>query len=137
MASENLKNLLNRAIAREIQVSIQYMWQSVLARGFEGEVIRAELRKIAIVEMTHAESIARRLVYLGGNPTTEPDEIHIGETAREMMEIDRTAEEGAIKLYKEIIKTAEDEGDVTTAKLFEEILRDEEEHHEFFSSFIE
>ncbi|HIJ16609.1 MAG TPA: ferritin, partial [Thermoplasmata archaeon] len=29
MTSEKLKALLNKAIAREIQVSIQYMWQHV------------------------------------------------------------------------------------------------------------
>ncbi len=137
MTSERLKELLNRAIARELQVSIQYMWQSVEARGFEGEVIRDQIRKIAITEMTHAESIAKRLVYLGGKPTTKPSEITVGETAKEMMEIDRKAEEEAIKLYREIIETAKKEGDVTTARLFEDILRDEEDHHEFFSSFTE
>ncbi len=135
--SGKLKELLNRAIARELQVSIQYMWQSVEAKGFEGEVIRDQIRKIAITEMTHAESIAKRLVYLGERPTTKPSKITVGENAKEMMEIDKKAEEEAIELYKEIIKTAVEEGDVTTAKLFEDILRDEEDHHEFFSSLLE
>ena len=31
--SENLKKMLQDAIARELQVSIQYMWQHVMWRG--------------------------------------------------------------------------------------------------------
>ena len=137
MASEKLKELLNKAIARELKVSIQYMWQHVLAKGFEGELVKPELRRIAIVEMSHAELIAERLVYLGGIPTTQPDPIEIGDSVRKMIEIDRKAEEEAIKLYKEIIRTALKEEDYTTAKLFEQILADEEKHHEYFSSILE
>lgn len=33
MASDKLLELLNEAIARELQVSIQYMWQQVTAKG--------------------------------------------------------------------------------------------------------
>jgi len=137
LASEKLKELLNKAIARELKVSIQYMWQHVLAKGFEGELVKPELRRIAIVEMSHAELIAERLVYLGGIPTTQPDPIEIGDSVRKMIEIDRKAEEEAIKLYKEIIRTALKEEDYTTAKLFEQILADEEKHHEYFSSILE
>ncbi|WP_290902384.1 ferritin-like domain-containing protein [Ferroglobus sp.] len=137
MVSEKLKNLLNEAIAREIQVSIQYLWQHVLAKGFEGETVKGKLKEIAITEMKHAEAIAERLAYLGGTPTTKPNPITIGNTVREMIEIDKGEEEKAIELYKEIIKVAREEGDITTAKLFEEILADEEEHHDFFSSLLE
>ena len=137
MASEKLKELLNTAIAREMQVSIQYMWQHVLARGFEGEIVKAELRRIALVEMRHAELIAERLSYLGGTPTTKPEPITVGDSAREMIEIDKKAEEGAIELYRQIIKIAHEEGDYVTAKLIEDILVDEEQHHDYFSSVLE
>jgi len=46
-------------------------------------------------------------------------------------------EEEAITLYKEIIKVATEEGDVTTARLFRKILEDEEEHHDFFTTVLE
>ncbi len=136
MVSDELRDLLNMAIAREIQVSIQYMWQHVLAKGFEGEVVKPELRKIAIVEMTHAELIAERLAYLGGKPTTEPAPIKVGENVREMIELDVKAEEEAIELYRKIIRKALDEEDYTTAKLFEQILEDEENHHDYFTSVL-
>ncbi|MEM4699639.1 MAG: ferritin-like domain-containing protein [Candidatus Nezhaarchaeales archaeon] len=137
MASKALLDLLNEAIARELQVSIQYMWQHVQWRGVRGFSVKEELRRIAITEMKHAEAIAERLFYLGGTPTTKPTEIFVGRDLKEMVERDVMDEEAAIKLYKEIIERARREGDVTTAVLLEGILKDEEEHHDFFKSLLE
>jgi len=129
--------MLNDAIAREIQVSIQYMWQHVQWSGVKGFAVQEELKKVAITEMKHAEAIAERLVYLGGTPTTKPAEIYVGKTLKEMIERDIKDEENAINLYKEIIAQAQKEGDITTAHLFEEILEDEEEHHDLFTTLAE
>lgn len=137
MASETLKNMLNEAIAREIQVSIQYMWQHVLWKGVEGHSVKDEFKKIAIEEMKHAEDIAERLNYLGGIPTTKPTPIFVGETLEEMLKQDKKDEEGAIELYKKIIELALKENDYVTADLFKKILADEEEHHDIFSSLLE
>ncbi|MGQ4871529.1 MAG: ferritin-like domain-containing protein [Candidatus Thorarchaeota archaeon] len=137
MASDELKELLNKAIAREIQVSIQYMWQHVLWRGIRGFAVKDELKEIAISEMKHAEAIAERLAYLGGTPTTKPDPVFVGENLNEMLERDKQDEESAIELYRKIIAKAVEEGDHTTKKLFEKILSDEEEHHDTFSGLLE
>lgn len=77
-----------------------------------------------------------RLVYLGGEPTTQPNPIFVGETLKEMMERDKNDELGAIALYKEIIEKAREEGDETTVHLFRKILMDEEEHHDFFKGIL-
>ncbi|MEM3880626.1 MAG: ferritin-like domain-containing protein [Candidatus Bathyarchaeia archaeon] len=137
MASKKLLDLLNDAIARELQVSIQYMWQHVQWSGVKGFAVQDELKKIAITEMKHAEAIAERLFYLGEIPTTKPAEIFVGKTLKEMIERDVKDEENAIKLYKEIIAQARTENDVTTAFLFEQILKDEEEHHDTFTTLME
>ena len=135
--STELLDLLNKGIAREIQVAVQYMWQHVQWRGVKGFAVQDELKKIAITEMKHAEAIAERLFYLGGTPTTKPEPIFVGVTLKEMIEQDRKDEEGAIKLYKQIIELARKEGDETTNRLFRGILEDEEEHHDTFTSLLE
>lgn len=137
MASKELLEMLNNAIAREMQVSIQYMWQHVQWRGVKGFAVQEELKKVAIVEMKHAEAIAERLFYLGGKPTTKPTEIFVGETLKEMIQQDIKDEENAISLYKKIIAQARKEEDETTAFLFEGILKDEEEHHDLFTTLAE
>ncbi len=137
MTSKKLLDLLNKAIARELQVSIQYMWQHVQWSGVKGYSVHDELKKIGIVEMKHAERIAERLFYLGGKPTTEPAPITVGESLKDMLNEDIKSEETAISLYKEIVEVAEKEGDVTTAHIFREILEQEEGHHDTFTTLIE
>jgi bacterioferritin len=137
MASKKLLDLLNQAIAREIQVSVQYIWQHVQWSGVAHFSVKDELKKIAVAEMKHAEAIAERLFYLGGVPTTKPDPIFVGKTLKEMMTKDMKDEESAVKLYKQTIITAEAEGDITTAQIFKKILQDEEDHHDFFQSLLE
>ncbi|MEM2339506.1 MAG: ferritin-like domain-containing protein, partial [Nitrososphaerales archaeon] len=112
-------------------------WQHVQWRGVKGFAVKEEVRKIAITEMKHAETIAERLNYLGGKPTTQPKPIFVGEKLKEMLERDVKDEEDAIKLYKQINEVALKEGDVTTARIFREILADEEEHHDTFTSLLE
>lgn len=135
-ASVTLTDMLNKAIAREIQVSVQYMWQHVMAKGLESAEIADVFEDAAIGEMKHAEKIAERLFYFGVVPTTKPDPIKVGGTVREMLEVDAKAEEEAIDLYKEIIKLAAKEGDSTTRLMFEEILSEEEGHHDTFTTLL-
>ena len=136
MASTQLLEKLNDAIARELQVSVQYMWQHVMAKGMYGYTVRDIFKKIAIQEMKHAEDIAERLGYLGGVPTTRPTHIEVGKTAREMVQLNKRAEEEAVALYREIIALAEKEGDTVTVALFTDILAAEEEHHNTFTGLL-
>jgi bacterioferritin len=137
MTSQKLLDMLNKAIARELQVSIQYMWQHVQWSGVKGYALHDELKKIGIAEMKHAEKIAERLFYLGETPTTKPDTITVGEGLKDMLKSDIGAEQWAVDFYKDIIKVAEGEGDVTTAHMFRKILEEEEEHLDFFTTAIE
>lgn len=136
-ASKELLDLLNKAIAREIQVAIQYMWQHVQWRGVKGFAVKDELKSIAVAEMKHAEAIAERLYYLGDIPTTKPEPIFVGKTLKEMIKRDVKDEEGAIKLYNQIIELARKEEDEVTHRLFRQILADEEDHHDTFTTLLE
>ena len=136
--SKELLELFNKAIAREMQVSIQYMWQHVQWSGIKGFAVQGELKNIAITEMKHAEAIAERLWYLGNiPPTTKPTPIFVGETLKEMLEADMKAEEDALVLYRQIIELARKERDETTNRLFRQILADEEDHHDTFTTLLE
>lgn len=137
MASEKLLNLLNDAIAAEMSASVQYMWHHVMAKGMRSPEVRDMIREISMVEMKHAESIAERLDYLGGVPTTKPTPVETGTNLEEIIKQDIAKEEDAINLYREIIKVAADEGDTTTRRLFEGILSDEEGHHNEFTTLLE
>lgn len=136
MASQELIRLMNKGIARELQVSIQYMWQHVLVTGIKGAVVEDIFKRIAITEMKHAEEIAERLSYLNGIPTIQPDPIVVGSSLEQMLRLDEKAEEEAIILYKKTIKEATKDGDTTTRRLFEKILAEEEEHIDTFGKLL-
>jgi bacterioferritin len=135
--SKSLLDQLNKAIASELQVAIQYMWQHVQWGGVKGFAVQDELKSIAIAEMKHAEAIAERLYYLGEIPTTKPDPIYVGSELKEMIEQDVKDEKNAIELYKKIVEQATKEGDVTTAFMFKGILEQEEDHHDTFTTLLE
>lgn len=136
-ASKELLDWLNKAIAREIQVAIQYMWQHVEWIGVRGYATKDAFETIGIQEMKHAESIAERLFYLGGIPTVKPTEINVGKNLAEMINQDIKDELNAITMYKGIIEVARKEKDETTAFLFMEILKEEEDHHDTFTTLKE
>ena len=136
MVSERLLDFLNKGIARELQVSIQYMWQHVQVSGVDGAVVEGVFREIAVAEMKHAEKLAERLDYLNGVPTTKPDPIFVGGSLIEMLKQDEQNEEEAIVLYKQAIQVAAEEGDFTTRRLLEDILAEEETHIDRFGKLL-
>jgi bacterioferritin len=136
LVSNQLLDFLNKAIARELQVSIQYMWQHVQVTGIDGAIIDDIFRKTAIAEMKHAERLAERLDYLNGVPTTAPEPIFVGGSLLEMLTQNQQDEQAAIEIYKEAIQLAAKEGDYTTRRLLEEILADEETHINTFGKLL-
>ncbi|MGA3059492.1 MAG: ferritin-like domain-containing protein [Candidatus Bathyarchaeia archaeon] len=136
MISQKLLEFLNKAIAQELQVSIQYMWQHVQVTGIDGATVEDTFRKTAIAEMKHAERLAERLDYLNGVPTIKPDPVFVGGSLIEMLKQDELNEEEAINLYKQAIQVAAEEGDYTTRKMLEEILAEEENHINIFGKLL-
>ena len=156
-SSSELMVLLNQAIARELQVSVQYMLQHAVEASHgpakTGTVQHIQqtrfmashawymlpgesLKKTAITEMRHAEAIAERLVHLGGEPTTQPEPITLDQTPAAMLETNQALEREAIALYRQIIEMAEKDHDDVTMRLFQGILKDEEKHLRLFTSLL-
>ena len=137
MGKDELLEILNQSITRELAVSIQYMWHHIMATGIQSAEVVNIFKEVAIAEMKHAEEFAERLDYLGGVPTTKPSPIITGGSIEKMLQDDMKAEEEAIALYKKGIKISSENDDTTTRRLFEEILEDEEEHHNTFRTLLE
>ena len=135
-ASAKLTEMMNQAIAAELQAIIQYQWHHVMVKGLHSSAVAGEFEKVSIDEMKHAEKIAERLFYFDVVPTIKPTPIAVGGDTTQMLKADVKAEEEAITLYKEIIKQAASEGDETTRRLFEKILSEEEDHHDTFTTLL-
>ena len=68
---------------------------------------------------------------------SDESSIEVGKTLKEFLELNTKAEVEAIEMYRQIIEMANKEKDVTTAFMFKEILEDEEEHHDLFTTMLE
>jgi bacterioferritin len=135
-ASPKLTDMMNEAIAGELQAIVQYMWHHIMVKGLNSASLMDVFEDIAMDEMKHAEKIAERLFYFDVAPTTKPNPIAKGGTPEQMLKADVKAEEEAITLYKEIIKRTITEKDETTRLLFESILSEEEGHHDTFTTLL-
>ena len=143
-------DLLNMAVARELQVSIQYMLQHAKMEKLMRKVIAENilidkttydtvgkfLKEFAIVEMKHAADIMERIYYLGGSATTKGNTPVIGNSLSEFAKLGAQAEEEAVVLYRKIIKAAKEVGDRTTRQLFQKIYKEEEEHLLKFQEYM-
>ena len=143
-------DLLNRAVEREIAVSIQYILQhgkmekliqrtipeNILLDKTTYDAVGKFLREIGIQEMKHAAAIMERIYYLGGQATTKASKPEVGNSISEFAKNGVKAEEEALTLYRQIIEAAAKIGDWETRELFEKIYGEEEKHLFKFQEYI-
>jgi bacterioferritin len=140
--TEDYIALLNEAVSREIQVSLQYMLQhakmeklirkcipeNILLDKTTFDAVGKFLKEFAIQEMKHAASVMERIYYLGGEATTKAHSPNIGNTLSEFAKNGAKAEEEALVLYRKTIEASGKIGDWETRELFEKIYGEEENH---------
>jgi bacterioferritin len=127
--------VLNEALATELVCVLRYKRHYFMADGLNAGSVAAEFLQHADEEMGHADSIARRITQLQGEPNFSPvgiaDRSHAeyveGDNLVDMIKEDLVAERVAIESYAEIVQWLGDK-DVVTRRLMEDILAVEEEH---------
>ncbi|MBN3755855.1 bacterioferritin [Paraburkholderia sp. Tr-20389] len=132
---DTVLKLLNGALATELVCTLRYKRHYFMAKGINSEAVAQEFLEHANEEQGHADTLAARIVQLGGEPDFAPNsltarshsEYKEGNGLTDMIRENLIAERIAIDTYREIIRYLGD-GDVTTRRLFEEILAVEEEH---------
>ncbi|OGP16111.1 MAG: hypothetical protein A2V21_311330 [Deltaproteobacteria bacterium GWC2_55_46] len=135
-AKKKIIDALNSARTAELTAIIQYMGHHYEGEGLESPAILDLFKKIAMEEMKHAETIAERIVYLGGVPVQKPGQILRGGDLVTMLKADLGLEDKAIEDYRAIVKLCADLGDSTTRLMFETILQDEESHADAYETAL-
>lgn len=140
---ETVLRLLNEALATELICVLRYRRHHFMARGINAEPIAAEFLVHANEEQQHADSIATRIVQLGGEPNFNPEglstrshsEYVAADSLVDMIKENLVAERIAIDSYLEMIRYIGD-SDPTTRRVLEEILAVEEEHADELSDML-
>ena len=133
--SDKVIKILNEARAAELTAIMQYMAHHYELDDLDYGKLGAVLKEVAIDEMKHAEELAERILYLGGDPTYKPDgQTKKGLAVLEMIEFDLALENGAIEMYNNSIKLCQDATDNVSMKIFEELLAEEQAHADKFEN---
>jgi bacterioferritin len=129
--------LLNRAVADELQAVHQYMYFHFHCDDQGFELISDLFRRTAIEEMMHVEQLAERILFLGGDvdmtPAGEVQKLH---SVREMLELARSMEQGSVRDYNLWANESSANADANTKKVFEGLVDDEERHYELYDNEI-
>ena len=128
VSRKSLIERLNEDLSREYQAIIAYVVYSQTLKGAAYMAIATELEKHAGEELAHALTIAKQIDYLGGTPTTEPQEVRVSSDANEMLRFDLANENDTIRNYRARVRQCEALGEYAMAEEIREILTQEQEH---------
>lgn len=128
---------LNDALRGELTAVSQYWVHYRLQDDWGLGKMAAKSREESVEEMHHADRLIARIIFLEGHPNLQKlDPLRIGETPRETLDADLAAELGAVALYSEAREYCLSVKDYVSARLFEELLADEEGHVDFLETQI-
>ncbi len=136
--------LLNDALATELVCVLRYRRHYFTAKGVASPKIADEFLVHANEEAAHADSIAERIVQLGGEPDFSPDSLSRRSHAdydeskelQSMIRVNLIAERIAVESYRQMVALIGDK-DPTTRRMLEGILSQEEEHADELSDWLE
>jgi bacterioferritin len=130
--------LLNEQLTSELTAINQYFLHAKMQQNWGLTKLAAYTKSESIDEMRHAEKLTDRILFLEGLPNYQRlGTLRIGQTVREQLQADLAIELGVVERLRPGITLCRDKGDATSARLFEEILADEEHHIDYIETNLE
>lgn len=124
--------ILQKIFECEMAGIVRYLHYSFMIMGHNRIPIQKWFRDQASESVAHTIAIGEKITSLGGHPaavsaTVAETNVHtVDGMLRESLEF----EAEALMYYKQLVKIAEDEGDVALEELAREFVRAEQEHHD-------
>ncbi len=131
-------SLLNEQLTSELTAINQYFLHAKMQQNWGLTKLAAYTRAESLDEMRHAERITDRILFLEGLPNYQRlFSLRVGQTVREQLQSDLAVEVEVVERLRPGIALCREKGDITTAKLFEDILADEEHHIDYIETNLE
>lgn len=130
--------VLNEQLTAELTAINQYFLHAKIQANRGWSHLAEHSRHESIDEMRHAERLTERILFLEGLPNYQRlGTLRIGTTVLEMLQADLAVEQEAVVRLRDGIALFRERGDVTSARIFEETLADEEGHIDFLETEID
>ncbi|HZN75986.1 MAG TPA: bacterioferritin [Micromonosporaceae bacterium] len=135
---ERVIEFLNEQLTAELTAINQYFLHAKMQENWGFTKLAAHTKHESIDEMRHAEVLTDRILFLEGLPNYQRlFALRIGETVKEQFECDMKVELEAVDRLRRGIEYMRSIGDVTSARIFEDILADEEHHIDYLETQLE
>ena len=129
---------LNRGLRSELTAISQYWVHYRMLDNWGYRDLAKKWREESIEEMRHADKFVERIIFLDGFPNMQVlDPLHIGQSVKEILDVDLAAEVGARALYQEAATHSHSVKDYVSRDLFEELMKDEEGHIDFLETQLD
>lgn len=126
---------LSAVLKAELTAINQYFLHAEMCENWGYYKLAKHTRKESIEEMTHAEIVMERILYLDGTPNmSDYFKINIGANVEAQFKNDLQLEYDAVKRLNDFVRITGEAGDYGTRQLFEKILKDEEEHIDYLEA---
>ncbi len=121
--------VLQEVLKAELTAINQYFLHAEMCENWTYYKLAEITRKESIEEMTHAEKLIERILYLDGTPNmSDYFKINVGNTIEQQLKNDLQLEYDAVKRLNDGIVFCRDSGDDGSRELLKSILLDEEHH---------
>jgi bacterioferritin len=137
-AKEGIIDRLNALLAHELTATDQYVLHTEMARNWGYEKIGAKFWALALDEMKDAQNLIRHIFYLEGMPKMQrTGPIQTADGVPQLLEINLQRERQVVEALAEAIPHCAQVGDFTTRGMFEEMIKEEEGHVDWFETQLE
>ena len=137
-ASPRITELLNDALTLELTVTNTYFLHARMLDNWGLSTLGKIFYDLSIDEMRDADDLINRILMFDGHPNLQKlGSILVGETAQEMLSLALDSEKAAVTQFNASAKECHDLGDHGTAAVFEEMVRDEEKHADWFEGQLD
>ena len=130
--------LLNDALTFELTVTNAYFLHARMLENWGLPRLGKVYYDLSIDEMRDADDLINRILLFDGHPNVQRlNPIHVGETPEEMLRLALESEKAAVAQFNASAEECHQLGDHGTAAVFEEMVRDEETHADWFESQLD
>jgi len=130
--------LLNEALTFELTVTNTYFLHARMLDNWGLPKLGKVFYDLSIDEMRDADELINRILMFDGHPNVQRlNAIQVGETAEEMLSLALASERAAVEQFNAGGEECHQLGDHGTAAVFEEMVRDEEKHADWFESQLD
>ena len=137
-ASPRVVELLNQALTFELTVTNTYFLHARMLDNWGLGRLGKVFYDLSIDEMKDADALINRILMFEGHPNLQKlGSLTVGETAEEMLRLALDSEKAAVAQFNAGAQECHDLGDHGTAAVFEEMVRDEETHADWFESQLD